>query len=729
MFPFFRSLSARCLCAGGNRETAHNNPAARRKLHLEALEERQLLAVTAGEFSQIRETYADLNLSPNYEHYNIIELTPDQLTAQSLQQAIDHAAGTIKDDLIVVRTNANKNTITLSGEQLAININAAQYGSVTIVSLGTVNLTIDGNKESRVFDIAGGADVGLAGLTITNGRANDDDQWGGGSGGGINVNESTATVTGCRIVDCYADSGGGIGNFTGTVTIANCTITGNRASWGGGGIVNGGGTVTITNGTIISNNSVVYNGGGITNSYGTLSVSGSTITNNTSRSGGGIHNGYGTLTVTDCTISGNNDSYGGGIFCRFADAVYLNSILNTMTLNNNVISGNSAYRGGGIYIQGGIGISKITNCTITGNAAEYRFDDSFVQGNGGGIYTSSATLGLYNSIVCENTGGSDIQWDSDYSRTITGFNNLTTFTGWLNPTGVVNYFYDPLKPLFVDAAKGDYRLAVNSQAINRGNNYYATAAELTTDLAGNPRIVGGTVDIGAYEYQGRTKLDTPVIDVTANNSDSIGVMWPVVYNASDYIIQYATDPAFTDKVSIIVNAWDLPLTNSGDTSNAPPFFTYTGYNITGLSPDTTYYVRVFATNPVTHLDSDDSETRSITTPPVTVTTPTNFRCPSASPSSVTLAWDVASNATGYKIHYRPNGTSNWTTVTVPGASTTSTTISSLTANTTYDFQIQSYNGTTVSAWSGTVTATASNKLVKPVITQLQVDGTTAISVF
>jgi hypothetical protein len=155
---------------------------------------------------------------------------------------------------------------------------------------------------------------------------------------------------------------------------------------------------------------------------------------------------------------------GGGVECASPNAF----------LTNCLIVGNSSAPqglGGGAY--GG----TLYNCTLSGNSAYY--------GGGGGA--NSCTL--YNCIVYYNTASAGANYDSSSTLNYCCTTPLPT-------TGVGNISNGPL---FVDSANGNLRLQSNSPCINAGNNAYVTTA---TDLAGNPRIVNGTVDIGAYEYQG-----------------------------------------------------------------------------------------------------------------------------------------------------------------------------------------------------------------------------------
>lgn len=64
---------------------------------------------------------------------------------------------------------------------------------------------------------------------------------------------------------------------------------------------------------------------------------------------------------------------------------------------------------------------------------------------------------------------------------------------------------------FVDLTGGDYQLNANSPCINKGVDTGAP----TVDIMGNPSF--GTVDIGAYEYQGLVSIeDHDLINNTIN---------------------------------------------------------------------------------------------------------------------------------------------------------------------------------------------------------------------
>jgi len=141
-------------------------------------------------------------------------------------------------------------------------------------------------------------------------------------------------------------------------------------------------------------------------------------------------------------------------------------------LYNCKLTGNSAIGGSGGGALGGL----FYNCTLTANSASY----------GGGVAGGT----LNNCIVYYNTD----YYTGNYAGAYLSLNYCCTTP--LPPSGSGNITFPPQ---FVDYANGNLRLQFNSPCINAGNNAYVTNS---TDLDGNPRIVSGTVDIGAYEYQG-----------------------------------------------------------------------------------------------------------------------------------------------------------------------------------------------------------------------------------
>jgi hypothetical protein len=107
-------------------------------------------------------------------------------------------------------------------------------------------------------------------------------------------------------------------------------------------------------------------------------------------------------------------------------------------------------------------------------------------GVGGGAWESAFT----NCIVYYN---SPLGSSNQNNVAICTINSSCTYSAGVLSTGNISN-----APLFVDLAGGDLHLQGNSPCINAGANRYVSSL---TDLDGNPRIEGGTVDIGAYEFQ------------------------------------------------------------------------------------------------------------------------------------------------------------------------------------------------------------------------------------
>jgi hypothetical protein len=272
------------------------------------------------------------------------------------------------------------------------------------------------------------------------------------------------SLSGFTLADGVAPVGGGAWGGT----LNNCILVGNVTSnsYPGDGVGGGAFDCTLNNCTLRGNSG--GSGGGAFD----CTLNNCTLSGNSAYDSGG---GASASVLNNCNLSGNSAWVGGGASYGYHFGSYSQCFLNNCTLN-----GNSAKVGGGAYV------SVLNNCTLTGNSA------SGYNGNGcGGVYGSV----LNNSILYFNTAPNDANFHQDQ---YTVLNSCCTTPQPTNGVGNITS-----APLFVDQAAGNLRLQSNSPCINAGNNSYVTGA---TDLDGNPRIAGGTVDIGAYEFQSPTSI-------------------------------------------------------------------------------------------------------------------------------------------------------------------------------------------------------------------------------
>ncbi len=252
------------------------------------------------------------------------------------------------------------------------------------------------------------------------------------------------------------------GGAAAAANLINCSVVGNTGS-SGGGTYQG----TASHCTFTSNSVSAGSGGGAYQS--TLYYC--ALGNNSSPSGGGVWGG----TLYNCTLSNNTASSAGG-------GAYGSTLQSCTIVSNASVSGGGAYQG------------ALYNCVVISNAAS---------GSGGGAYQSM----LYNCTVVSNKASSvaGVYFGTLYNSIIY-FNSAPAASNYAGGTllycdtaplasGASNITNNPA---FVNVSGGDFHLQASSPCINSGNNSYVAT---NIDLDGSPRITGGTVDIGAYEFQ------------------------------------------------------------------------------------------------------------------------------------------------------------------------------------------------------------------------------------
>ncbi|MBL7152900.1 MAG: right-handed parallel beta-helix repeat-containing protein [Phycisphaerae bacterium] len=288
------------------------------------------------------------------------------------------------------------------------------------------------------------------------------------------------------------------------------TVTGGRSDYSGGALVVDEGDLVAID-CVFKDNSAEYNGGAMTawNSH-VMFERCSFIHNAAAKDGGAVfmdtctcRNGYGAF--IDCKLINNSAGQDGG-------AIRTGSMIEMVTsLINCLIVGNRAQgHGGALYNRQEGGACWLVNCTLSGNLA------NAAEPCGEWGYSS---MSLASCILWPNEGQAICGGDLSiiYSNVEDGppdngnidADPLFVSPGHLDPDG-----------LWID---GDYRLLPGSPCINAGDpdfvampsgitipggGYYAwgsgtsehVAFSSDKDLDQNPRVVGGRVDMGAYEH-------------------------------------------------------------------------------------------------------------------------------------------------------------------------------------------------------------------------------------
>jgi len=379
------------------------------------------------------------------------------------------------------------------------------------------------------------------------------------SGAGIYVTGYNDPEAPVRIVDCYfvdnsATWGGGgicLRDACGITRIENCRFTRCKTIFGGGGIfseslcqqselklygcdfeenegVDGGGLAHV-NTIVPAGMSAVFD------------IAGCDFKNNININspGGGVSisatGGNLQIRLSDCLFDGNRSATngGGGVYlfngnrsrtrlsidrCQFFNnfspspanggIFVLGSLFseagirpyNEMHVTNSLFAGN---RGAvGYNIRDGAGDAYVNNCTFYENGSFPIAKNWGAEFNDTDFYSK---MEITNSIVWEST---PINGYIFYNGSLTNLHlfeytlhhnlvkgNICTLPGGSVACGEGNIF--ATWPVFLDTLNGDFRVSACSPVINAGTN--EGLEELLTDLGGNPRILDGLSDIGAYE--------------------------------------------------------------------------------------------------------------------------------------------------------------------------------------------------------------------------------------
>jgi len=169
---------------------------------------------------------------------------------------------------------------------------------------------------------------------------------------------------------------------------------------------------------------------------------------------------------------------------------------------------------------------------------------------------------------------------------------------------------------------------------------------------------------------GTSPIPPPVGLVSGTTTGtSATLLWTASPGAIAYRVQQATSAngPFVDSTG-------------GGTANG------TTTTVTGLNANTTYYFRVLAVDPAGG-QSVPSNAVTVAIPAATLAAPTNVQVTAVTNNSATLTWTAVPNATSYRVMFSTSANGTFTQANLTAATSTGATVTGLSANTPYFFQV------------------------------------------
>ena len=303
--------------------------------------------------------------------------------------------------------------------------------------------------------------------------------------------------------------------------------------------------------------------------------------------------------------------------------------------------------------------------------------------SGGTIQPPAAPTVLTATAV--SSGQINLSW-TDNATTETGF----AIDRATNATFTLNLITSTVGP----SSGGSGSASITGLSANT-TYYFRVRATNDGGASGNSNTANATTTSGGTI---QPPAAPTVLAATAVSSGQINLSWTDnATSETGFAIDRATNATFT--LNLITSTVGPSSGGSGSAS------------ITGLSANTTYYFRVRATNDGGA--SGNSNTASATTPRQPPAAPTFLTATAVSAGQINLSWtDNSIYETGFAIDRATdvNFTQNLITSTVAdnGSSRASTSVTGLSANTTYYFRVRAFNDGGASANSNTASATTTS---------------------